>query len=132
MVNILLIEDNESIRDNTSEILKLSGYGVCAVSNGMEGVRMAAERLPDLIICDIIMPELNGFEVFHLIKANILLKHIPFVFLTAQADKSELQIGMGLGANDYIAKPFDEEQLLMAVERNLGREMNIVQKGGAV
>lgn len=116
---ILLIEDNEEIRENTSEILNLSGYEVKTAANGKEGVELAKQHKPDLIICDIMMPVLDGYGVLHLLSKNDETASIPFIFLTAKAERSDLRKGMEMGADDYITKPFDESELLNAVESRL-------------
>ncbi|MBY5958979.1 response regulator [Membranicola marinus] len=119
MKKILLIEDNEDVRENTSEILELSNYEVAVAENGKVGVKKALTFLPDLIICDIMMPELDGFGVLHAIQKNAELKNIPFIFLTAKTERSDLRKGMELGADDYLTKPFSGTELLNAVDGRL-------------
>jgi len=121
MKTILLIEDNTDILENTSEILELAGYRVLTAPNGKLGVEAALVDPPDLIICDIMMPVLDGYGVFHLVRKNPDLAHIPFIFLTAKSDRSDLRKGMELGADDYITKPYTDTELLNAVERRLER-----------
>jgi len=116
---ILLIEDNPDVRENTQEILELSGYKVITASNGREGASIAQSELPDLIICDIMMPELDGYGVLHLLGHSPETATIPFIFLTAKAEKSDMRKGMLLGADDYLTKPFDDVELLQAVEIRL-------------
>ncbi|HEY8396423.1 MAG TPA: response regulator, partial [Flavihumibacter sp.] len=116
---ILLIEDNPDVRENTQEILELSGYKVITASNGREGASLAQSELPDLIICDIMMPELDGYGVLHLLGHSPETATIPFIFLTAKAEKSDMRKGMLLGADDYLTKPFDDVELLQAVEIRL-------------
>ncbi len=116
---ILLIEDNNDVRENTQEILELSGYKVVCAANGKEGVALAQSEHPDLIICDIMMPELDGYGVLHLLGNSPETAGIPFIFLTAKAEKSDLRKGMLLGADDYLTKPFDDVELLQAVEVRL-------------
>lgn len=116
MKKILLIEDNQDIRDNTIEILELSNYEVIAAENGKVGVEKAIEHLPDLIICDIMMPELDGYGVFHAVHRNNAIKNTPFIFLTAKTERSDFRKGMELGADDYITKPFTGTELLNAVK----------------
>jgi CRP-like cAMP-binding protein/DNA-binding NarL/FixJ family response regulator len=116
MKNILLIEDNAEIRENTGEILELAGYQVRTAENGKIGVEMALEHKPDLIICDIMMPVLDGYGVLHLINKNPDLNGIPLIFLTAKAERSDFRKGMEMGADDYITKPFNDTELLSAVE----------------
>jgi DNA-binding response OmpR family regulator len=121
MKRILLIEDNKDMRENTSEILSLSGYDVLTAKNGKEGVELAIAEKPDLIICDIMMPVLDGFGVLHALSKNEAASSIPFIFLTAKAEKSDLRKGMEMGADDYLTKPFDDIELLNAVETRLKR-----------
>jgi len=119
MKKILLIEDNLDVRENTAEILELAGYDVCTAENGKRGVECAMSFEPDLIICDIMMPELDGYGVLHILNKNAKTSVIPFVFLTAKSEKSDFRKGMNLGADDYITKPFDETDLLEVVEIRL-------------
>lgn len=119
MKKILLIEDNPDVRDNTAEILQLSGYEVITAENGKAGVETALAELPDLIICDIMMPVLDGYGALHLLSKNEKTAAIPFVFLTAKAERSDMRKGMEMGADDYITKPFDDIELLKAVESRL-------------
>lgn len=116
MKKILLIEDNKEMRENTAEILELAHYNVVTAPNGKEGVRLAETEKPDLIICDIMMPELDGYGVLHMLSKNPETVSIPFVFLTAKAEKSDHRKGMSMGADDYLTKPFDDMELLGAVE----------------
>ncbi|MDB5123564.1 MAG: response regulator [Mucilaginibacter sp.] len=113
---ILIIEDNLDIRENIVEILTLAGYVVDAASNGKTGVSSALKNVPDLIICDIMMPELDGYSVLHLLNKNANTAAIPFIFLTAKADRVDLRKGMEMGADDYLTKPFDDMELLNAIE----------------
>lgn len=119
MKKILLIEDNPDMRENTAEILELSNYKVITAENGKIGVRLAQEEKPDLIICDVMMPELDGYGVLHILSKTPATASIPFIFLTAKAEKSDLRKGMNLGADDYLTKPFDDTELLDAVQIRL-------------
>lgn len=119
MRKILVIEDNEDIRSNTAEILELSNYQVAVAENGKKGIAKAIENIPDLIICDIMMPELDGYGVLHALQRNDLTKHIPFIFVTAKTERSDFRRGMEMGADDYLAKPFDGTELLNAVSSRL-------------
>lgn len=119
MKTILVIEDNTEVRENIVEILELSNYKVHAASNGKEGIEMAKTYLPDLIICDIMMPQLDGYGVLHVLQKYPETNAIPFIFLTAKAEKSEIRKGMNLGADDYITKPFDDVDLLDAIHIRL-------------
>ena len=119
MKKILLIEDNESLRENTAEILELANYKVVTAENGKIGVEVALRELPDLIICDIMMPVLDGFGVLHLLQKNLSTKNKPFIFLTAKSEHNDFRKGMDMGADDYITKPFSGTELLNAVESRL-------------
>ncbi len=119
MKKILLIEDNDDIRNNTAEILELASYKVITAENGKAGVEKAIEYTPDLIICDIMMPELDGYGVLHAVHKNETIKNTPFIFLTAKTERSDFRKGMELGADDYITKPFDGTELLNAVDSRL-------------
>ncbi len=119
MKKILLIEDNPEMRENTAEMLELASYEVETAENGKTGVKMAQESIPDLIICDIMMPELDGYGVLYMLAKNPKTSSIPFIFLTAKAEKSDYRKGMNMGADDYLTKPFEEMELLEAVEIRL-------------
>ncbi|MEO7308213.1 MAG: response regulator [Ferruginibacter sp.] len=127
MKHLLLIEDNNEIRENTAEILELAGYIVHTAENGKAGVEMALKEKPDLIICDIMMPVLDGYGVLHLLHKNPELTAIPFIFLTAKAERSDFRRGMEMGADDYITKPFSDIELLNAVDSRL-KKMDILSK----
>ncbi|GAA4452150.1 response regulator [Nibrella saemangeumensis] len=121
MKTILLIEDNPDIRENTAEILELANYTVITAENGKIGVERALETRPDLVICDIMMPVLDGYGVLHIFNRNPDLNGIPFIFLTAKTERADLRKGMEMGADDYLTKPFDEIELLNAIEGRLKR-----------
>ena len=116
MKKILLIEDNNDVRENTSEILELENYEVTTAENGKIGVDKALNNIPDLIICDIMMPVLDGYGVFKSLSNNPKTASIPFIFLTAKSEKADMRKGMNLGADDYLTKPFEEDELLEAIE----------------
>ncbi|MBC7919869.1 MAG: response regulator [Ferruginibacter sp.] len=128
METILLIEDNDAIRENTAEILELTGYTVHTAENGKIGVEKALANQPDLVICDIMMPVLDGYGVLHIFNKNPQLSGIPFIFLSAKIERTDFRKGMELGADDYLTKPFDESELLTAIEGRLNRFRNV---GGA-
>ncbi len=119
MKTILVIEDNQDVRENTAEILEMAGYKVLQAENGKVGVELAQNIKPDLIICDIMMPVLDGYGVIHLLNKNADTASIPFIFLTAKSERSDVRKGMEMGADDYISKPFDDIELLNAVESRL-------------
>lgn len=119
MKKILLIEDHQEIRENTAEILSLANYEVIEAENGKIGVERAKAEKPDLIICDIMMPQLDGYGVLHMLSKNSDTSGIPFIFLTAKSEKEDFRKGMNLGADDYLIKPFDDIELLDAIEMRL-------------
>jgi CheY-like chemotaxis protein/CRP-like cAMP-binding protein len=127
MKTILLIEDNDEIRENTAEILELAMYNVFTASNGKEGIEKAIDVKPDLIICDIMMPVLDGYGVLHTLQKNEEIKNTPFIFLTAKTERTDFRKGMELGADDYITKPFDGTELLNAVDSRL-RKVELLKK----
>ena len=127
MKKILVIEDNKEVRENLAEILLLSNYDVITAPDGKKGVEKAFNEDPDLILCDIMMPELDGFGVLKIINQNPKTIDIPFLFLTAKADKIDFRRGMGLGADDYITKPFDDVQLLEAIEMRLKKSERLIK-----
>jgi CheY-like chemotaxis protein/CRP-like cAMP-binding protein len=122
MKKIVLIEDNQEVRENTAEILDLAGYQVFTANNGKRGVELVQSENPDLIICDIMMPELDGYGVLHILSKKPETASIPFIFLTAKAEKTDIRKGMTLGADDYLTKPFDDTDLLNAVETRLRKK----------
>jgi CheY-like chemotaxis protein len=128
MASVLVIDDNPDIRDNTAEILELAGYTSLKAENGKKGVEIALREKPDIIICDIMMPELDGYGVLHLLQRNADTRNIPFIFLTAKTERSDLRKGMEMGADDYITKPFEEIELLNAVEVRLKKREILSQK----
>lgn len=119
MKKILVIEDNLEVRENTCEILELSGYEAFSAENGKIGVQKALEQMPDLIICDVMMPVLDGFGALKILHKNPKTTNIPFIFLTAKVEKDDFRKGMNLGADDYITKPFTDIELLEAIEIRL-------------
>ena len=128
MKKILLIEDNPEMRENTAEILGLANYNVLTAPNGKDGVRIAQTEKPDLIICDIMMPELDGYGVLHMLSKSAETASIPFIFLTAKAERSDHRKGMSMGADDYLTKPFDDMELLSAVEVRLKKNEQMKTK----
>ncbi|MFT5823737.1 MAG: CRP-like cAMP-binding protein/CheY-like chemotaxis protein [Crocinitomix sp.] len=120
-IKIALIEDNHDMRENIEEILELADYEVVTADNGKKGVSLIKQELPDLILCDIMMPELDGYGVLYMISRDPKTAAIPFIFLTAKSERDDFRKGMNLGADDYLTKPFDDRQLLDAVERRLKR-----------
>jgi len=125
MAKILVIEDQDSIRTNLLELLDAEGYSVMGAENGRVGVQLAREFLPDVIVCDIIMPELDGHGVLLELRQDPATSTIPFIFLTARADKSDLRQGMNLGADDYLTKPFTQRELLDAISVRLRKHTQV-------
>ena len=119
MKSILVIDDNKDIRENTAEILDMAGYKTFTAENGKKGVDLALKEKPNVIVCDIMMPELDGYGVLHMLRKNTDTQNIPFIFLTAKTERSDLRKGMEMGADDYITKPFEDIELLNAIETRL-------------
>ena len=119
MEKILVVEESAQIRQNIEEILKLSGYDVYSAANGRSGVRQTMQLLPDLILCDVLLPELSGFQVLEILKKSNLTQDIPLIFLTHEAASEDIRKGMSLGADDYLIKPIDNVDLLDAVSARL-------------
>jgi len=128
MKTILLIEDDTVLRENTSELLELSNYNVISASNGKIGVDKAKHILPDIIVCDIMMPELDGYGVLNALAKNNDTKYIPFIFLSAKTELQDIRKGMNLGADDYITKPFSEDDLICAIESRLAKVAILKEK----
>ncbi len=116
---ILVIEDNLEMAENIVGILELANYEAMSAPNGKVGVALAQQHHPDLILCDVMMPELDGYGVLHILNNNPETASIPFIFLTAKADKTDFRTGMNLGADDYVTKPFDGFDLLKVIEIRL-------------
>jgi DNA-binding response OmpR family regulator len=131
MKNILLIEDNQDIRETTAEILELANYQVTTAENGKLGVEAAMLNKPDLVICDIMMPVLDGYGVLYIFNQNENLQTVPFIFLTAKTDRTDIRKGMDMGADDYLTKPFHEIELLNAIESRLKRAEVMKKEGTA-
>lgn len=125
---ILLIEDDADMRDNTAEILELASYRVLKAENGRRGIELARKDPPDLVLCDIMMPELDGYSVLHMLGRDPATAELPFIFLSAKAERSDVRKGMELGADDYLTKPFEESELLSAIEGRLKRS-ELFRKG---
>lgn len=117
--NILIIEDNEDVRENLEEILELYGYNVTTEPNGLAGVKTAVQHPPDLVLCDVMMPELDGYGVLNLLSENERTAGIPFIFITAKTETEDIRRGMNLGADDYITKPFYKDELLNVIRTRL-------------
>ncbi len=119
MKKVLVIEDNDDIREGTVEVLEMAGYEALAAKNGKLGVELALNSSPDIILCDIMMPELDGYGVLYLLNKNPKTASIPFIFMTAKAERADMRKGMEMGADDYLTKPFDDVELFNAIESRL-------------
>ena len=121
---VLIIEDNDDIREGIAEVLNLAGYETYTAKNGKIGVELATKNLPDIILCDIMMPELDGYGVLYLLQKNIKTAAIPFIFMTAKAERADMRKGMEMGADDYLTKPFDDLELFNAIESRLKKKQH--------
>jgi CheY-like chemotaxis protein len=124
MKKILIIDDNREIRENICEILRFANYNTIEANNGIDGIRIAKKELPDLILCDIMMPKADGHAVLREISKDICTEAIPFIFLTSKADINDKYVGLNLGADDYLLKPFDEEILLITIQNKIQKSEN--------
>ena len=121
MKKILVIEDEPEMRRNITTLLRYYDYEPVAAANGREGVEAARRERPDLILCDVMMPELDGYGVLQAVQKEPALARIPFIFLTAKGEKDDLRSGMDLGADDYLTKPVANAELVRAIEARLRR-----------
>lgn len=121
MKKILIIEDQAPMRRNVALLLEMEGYQTCMATNGREGVEVARKEKPDLILCDVMMPELDGYGVVTALRADETFATTPFIFLTAKSDRSDVRTGMNFGADDYLTKPIVREDLLAAIKTRLER-----------
>lgn len=127
MTRILVIEDEQPIRDTLQDILELEGFEVLGAENGRGGIQLAKKFIPDLIICDVMMPEVDGYGVLKALHQDAETATIPFIFLTAKADRSSLRLGMNLGADDYLTKPFTPQELLEVLTSRLSRKAALIR-----
>jgi len=124
MKKILLIEDDVVLRESTAELLELTGdYEIITASNGKVGIEKAFEVLPDVIVCDVMMPNIDGYGVLEELSTSDKTKFIPFIFLSAKTERADVRKGMNLGADDYITKPFSEEELITAIESRIAKSL---------
>lgn len=121
MTKVLLIEDDTVLRENTAELLELSNYKVLTASNGQIGLEMAAKHKPDIVVCDIMMPILDGYGVLEGLSKQNDTTFIPFIFLSAKTERRDVRKGMDLGADDYITKPFSENEIISAIESRIAK-----------
>ncbi|MDB5190981.1 MAG: Hybrid sensor histidine kinase/response regulator [Segetibacter sp.] len=125
-VRILVIEDEQNIRENIQELLEAKGYVVRCAANGKQGVLEAIDFRPNLIVCDVMMPKMDGYKVLEYIRKTAIVQNTPFIFLTARVDKNDIRTGMDLGADDYLTKPFTYKELLRAIETRLKRQEKVI------
>lgn len=128
MIKILIIEDTVQLRENVADALELEGFEVLQAGNGEEGIRLALEQLPDLILCDIVMPEMDGYDVLQSLKTQDGQVPFPFIFITALAERHNFREGMELGADDYLIKPFTIQELLKAIHTRLNKYLSIEKR----
>ena len=126
MKTILIIEDEPQIRRNIATLLELEGYKILEATNGIQGIEVARKGSPDLILCDITMPDMDGFAVIHVIRSVPALNAVPFIFLTAHSHPSKVREGMNLGADDYLSKPFTAPNLLAAIQSRMHRVKSVL------
>jgi DNA-binding NarL/FixJ family response regulator len=127
MKQILVIEDEPKMLRNLITILRLEQFDVLGAGDGEQGLQMAREELPDLILCDVTMPGLDGYQVLARLRANPATVDIPLIFLTARGEREDIRTGMNLGADDYLCKPCPTEELLEAIQARLRRQREIEQ-----
>ncbi|MEG5033731.1 EAL domain-containing response regulator [Microcoleus sp. AT3-D2] len=128
MKKILVIEDEQVIRENILKLLKAEGFDVTGAENGAKGLYAAVSNVPDVIICDVMMPELDGYGVLMALRSNPVTATVPFVFLTGKADRSEMRQGMELGADDYLTKPFSKAELVGAISSRLKKQEAVAEQ----
>ena len=128
MSKILVIEDEDDIRSNICEMLGAEDFSVIGAENGLVGIQLAKEELPDLIICDVMMPKMDGYEVLAQLRQDPATQTVPFIFLTAKTAKEDMRLGMDLGGDDYITKPFTRKELLGAVMTRLVKQQAVERK----
>jgi DNA-binding NarL/FixJ family response regulator len=121
MIKILIIEDEPAMRANLEDILELEGFAPLLAANGREGIRLARQEQPDLILCDVLMPDMDGHAVLEALRQDESTMRIPFVFLTAKGERGDVREGMELGADDYLIKPVHVDELLRAIDTRLER-----------
>lgn len=128
MQKILIVEDSQDVRENLNDLLQMNGYRVLTSDNGYDGIRAAIDELPDLIIADVMMPMINGLEMLRMLRENKVTQDIPLIFLSAKSSLADMRMGMNLGAEDYLAKPFKASEVLQAVKVRLGKRINVEQR----
>lgn len=129
---ILIIEDDAAYRHNMELILQMEGFNVRTAPDGRAGLALMREELPELILCDIMMPEMDGHTFFDILKSDVVFADVSFIFVTALADRADLRKAMSAGADDYLTKPFTAEELIAAVTGRLNRLNTVRQNAGIV
>lgn len=122
MKKILVLEDHALMRRNIVTILTMEGHAALSASNGEAGLALARSEMPDLILCDVMMPEMDGYQVLQTLRSDPATSAIPFIFLTAKGEKTDVRIGMNLGADDYLIKPVSRDDLIAALDSRLARK----------
>lgn len=125
---ILIIEDQAPMRRNLALMLQMEGYAACMAENGRVGIETARQEHPDLILCDVMMPEMDGYAVIQALREDEAFANTPFIFLTAKSDRSDVRVGMNFGADDYLTKPVVRDDLLSAVQIRLARSDALKQR----
>ncbi|MGE5314051.1 MAG: LytR/AlgR family response regulator transcription factor [Acidobacteriota bacterium] len=122
MKTIMIMEDDPAVRENMQFLLEESGYDVVTAADGREGISLVGRRLPDMIVCDIMMPQMDGYQVLEHVRSSPETARIPFVFLTAKSELMDMRRGMQLGADDFILKPYKAEEVLLAIQTQLKKK----------
>lgn len=125
---ILIIEDQAPMRRNVALMLEMEGYQTCVAENGRVGVEVARKERPDLVLCDVMMPEMDGYAVVQALRDDDAFDNTPFIFLTAKSDRNDIRVGMNFGADDYLTKPVVRDDLLGAVQTRLARADALKQR----
>src|SRR3954471_24024686 len=128
---VLIVEDDPLIRANVLELLSEEGFDVISAQDGADGLALAMARVPDLVVCDITLPKLDGYAVLQAIREDPAIASTPFIFLTAKAERTDVRAGMNLGADDYLTKPFTTRDLLDAVRIRMRRISELLARGQA-
>lgn len=122
---ILVIEDDQNLGHTIQNILAINHYDVCYANNGVSGIQKAYEYLPDLVLCDVKMYPINGYQVYKILEESSILNHIPFIYISGSSEIDEIRFGMSLGADDYIVKPFNNDDLIRSIEKRLEKFQTI-------
>src|SRR5665648_878298 len=126
---ILVIEDDIRLAKTIRNVLVLQDYDVCVVTNGASGIQKAFEYNPNLILCDIKMDPVDGYQVYNVLKESSIIDTVPFIFITGSSDVQEIRFGMDLGADDYFVKPFNNDDLVLAIEKRLSKFKKLTEIG---